>query len=113
MKWSCQLSRVHVAEDHTTTENGAQFNFRVRNGIGWDPRPMAGKLQISPQLLTHKLIAQQTQSQELADLFSLEQECACLKYARIFHSGLWGCSLGRNDDGLQSVIDGFTDQNVG
>jgi hypothetical protein len=45
LKWGCQLSRVRVAEDHTTTGNGARFNFRVRNGIGWVPRPMAGKPQ--------------------------------------------------------------------
>jgi hypothetical protein len=44
---------------------------------------------------------------------SQEQECACLKYGKLFQSGLWGCSLGRNDDGLQNVTDGFADQNMG
>ena len=42
----CQLSRVHVAEDHTSTGNGAWFNFWVRNGIRWVPHPMAGNLHI-------------------------------------------------------------------
>ena len=37
-----QLPRLRVAEDNTTTANGAWFNFRVRNGFGWFPRPMAG-----------------------------------------------------------------------
>ena len=46
----CQLSRVHVAEDHTSTENGAWFNFWVRNGIRWVPHPMAGNLLINHTL---------------------------------------------------------------
>ena len=37
-----QLPRLRVAEDNTTTANGAWFNFRVRNGFGWFPRPMTG-----------------------------------------------------------------------
>ncbi len=60
IEWGCQLSRLRVAEDHTTTGNGARFNFRAtdkgrssdasyfRNGIGWVPRPMAGKPQNKP-----------------------------------------------------------------
>ena len=38
----CQLFWLHMAEDHTNTGNGARFNFRVRDGIGWVPRPLAG-----------------------------------------------------------------------
>ena len=49
----CRLSRVRVAEDHTTAGNGARFNFRVRNGIGWVPRPMAGKPQNTPSAILH------------------------------------------------------------
>jgi hypothetical protein len=41
-KVGCQLSRFREAEDITNVANGAWFNFRVRNGFGWVPRPLAG-----------------------------------------------------------------------
>ncbi len=41
-----QLPGFRVAEDYTTAANGAWFNFRVRNGFGWIPRPMAGNPKI-------------------------------------------------------------------
>mgnify|MGYP001765560113 CR=1 FL=1 len=47
-EWGSQLSRVRMAEDHTTAVNGARFNCRVRNGIGWVPRPMAGNPKTNP-----------------------------------------------------------------
>ena len=47
----CQLPRLHAAEDRTTTGDGARFNFRVRNGNGWFPRPLTGNPTIKLRLL--------------------------------------------------------------